>query len=110
MSRTPKCTSSDGYYEAKIQLRPKNQKVYSFLIQELQKKKVDIAKQVKLKEGMDIYISSNKFAVAFAKRFKKQFKGQVKTTRSLVGLDKRKGKRIHRLTVCLRMPENPKPL
>ena len=106
MSPTPKCTNSDNY-EAKIQLRPNNKLVYSFLIEELKKNKVTISKEVKLREGLDVYISSSKFCFPFSKRFKKKSDEETKITKSLVGLDKQKGKRIHRFTLLLR---SPKPL
>lgn len=92
-------------YKAKLQLRPLDKKLYTFVLSQIKGNRVWIVKQTKLKEGIDIYIDSNAFAFALAKKFRKKFKGKTKITRSLYGLNKQKGKQIHRLTVLLRMPE-----
>ena len=90
------------YYEAKIQLRNFNQEILNFLTKELQKNKVLIVKETKLKEGVDLYITSAKICYPLSRKFKERFKGETKLTRSLVGLNKNKGKRIHRITLLLR--------
>ena len=92
-------------YQAKLQLRPKDEKLYAYVISQIKNSKTRIVKQSKLKEGTDIYVDSNKFAFALSKKFKHKFKGETKITRSLYGLNKQAGKRIHRLTVLLRMPK-----
>jgi NMD protein affecting ribosome stability and mRNA decay len=92
-------------YQAKIQLRPKSKKLHSFAVKEIMPK-ARIIKKKELKEGIDLYIDSNKVAFALAGKFKRQFHGTTKITRSLYGLNKEKGKRIHRLTVLLRLPED----
>lgn len=90
-------------YKAKIQLRPNNQNLYSYVINELKNNKIDIVKQTKLKEGIDIYINSSTFAFGLAKKARKEFKLETKVTRSLYGLNKERGNKLYRLTVLLRM-------
>lgn len=97
-------------HSAKIQIRPFNKEVISFILSQIQKEGVIIDKQKELKEGLDIYINDASFAVKLSKRFKKNFNGETKITRSLIGEDKRKGKRIYRVTVLLRLLPDPKPL
>jgi len=97
-------------HSAKIQIRPFNEKVISFVLSQLQKEGVVIDKQKKLREGLDIHINDATFAVGLSKKFKRNFNGETKITRSLIGEDKAKGKRIHRVTVLLRLLPDPKPL
>ncbi|MFH1376159.1 MAG: NMD3-related protein [Candidatus Woesearchaeota archaeon] len=92
-------------YQAKLQLRPKDQKLYSYVITQIKDNDIKIIKESKLKEGIDLYIDSNKFAFSLAKKFKHKFKGETRITKSLYGLNKQAGKQINRLTVLLRMPK-----
>ena len=92
-------------YKAKLQLRPKNEELYNFVISQLNKNNVQVTRLIELKEGIDIYISSAEFAVKLGKLFKRQFRGTVKTTNSLTSQDKRTLKRIYKLTVLMRLPK-----
>lgn len=92
-------------YQAKLQLRPDDKELLTFVKKLIREYKVTIVKEDKLKEGIDLYIDSNKFAVSLAKKFRNKYKVKPKVTRSLYTEDKQKGKRIHRLTVLLRMPK-----
>lgn len=95
---------------AKIQIRPFNEEVISFVFSQIKKESIIIDKQKKLKEGLDIYINDASFSIQLSKKFKKNFNGETKITRSLIGEDKKKGKRIYRVTVLLRFLQDPKPL
>jgi NMD protein affecting ribosome stability and mRNA decay len=64
---------------------------------------VHLLKEIKLKEGIDLYIDSSSFAFALAKKAKKELKLESKVTKSLYGFDKTKGKKVHRLTTLLRL-------
>jgi len=55
---------------------------------------------------LDIYVDNATFAVRISKKFRQKFKGESKITRSLIGEDKTKGKRIYRITVLLRLPKD----
>ncbi len=90
-------------YEAKIQLRPFDKEVYDFVQIKLKKENIEVIHEQNLKEGVDIYVNSAKFAFGLAKKLKKQFKGTSKVSRSLVGLNKKAGKQIHRITVLFRL-------
>jgi len=92
-------------YQAIIQVRPKDEKLYLFVKKEIEKTGAKITDVFELKEGFDVLVSSSQAAFQLSKKFKKQFNGETKTTRSLVGEDKQAGKRIHRLTVLLRLKE-----
>ncbi|MBI4447972.1 hypothetical protein HY643_03250 [Candidatus Woesearchaeota archaeon] len=97
------------YFEAIIQLRPFDEEVFRFIEKQIMAKgKVTIAKIVEQKTGIDIYISSRKFAKALGKKFKQTFKGEVKMSPKLFSRDKLTSKDLYRLTVLLRL--KPKDL
>lgn len=96
---------AESLWNARLQLRPKSEKLYEFVVKQLDKNSIPLVKEDELKEGYNIYISSAPFAVSLGKLFKKRFKGEVKTTRSLIATDKRTQRRIYKLTVLLRMPK-----
>ena len=93
-------------HSAKFQIRPYNLKVIDYILSKIKEEGIKITKQTKLKEGLDIYIDNATFAVRISKKFKQKFKGDSKITRSLIGENKNKGKRIYRITVLLRAPKD----
>ena len=97
--------TKDGYYEAILQLRPLDKKVLDYVYSQIIKNNVAIAKEVELKEGFDLYISSSKFAIMLGKKLKKRFPGTVKTSRTLFTQNKLTSKRVYRVTVCFRLKQ-----
>ena len=94
------------YYEAILQLRPYKKEVLDFVRNQIAKRKdVFISKEEKLKTGIDLYTSSQRFTRALGKKLKKSFKGELKTTRSLFGRNKQTSKNIYRVTVCFRLKQ-----
>ncbi|MBU0929825.1 MAG: hypothetical protein KJ623_02030 [Nanoarchaeota archaeon] len=95
-----------GYYEAKIQLRPFNREIYDYIIKEIEKRKnVFIAKKIEKKYGIDIYITSNSFAMALGKKLKHKFKGELKISRALFCTDRLTSKLLYRITILFRTKE-----
>ena len=90
-----------GYYEAILQLREVNQDVLEFSLDEIEKRNVSIAKAVKLKTGVDYYLSDQQFTKALGKKLQKKFGGQLVVTAKLFGV--RKGKEVYRVTVLFRV-------
>jgi len=92
------------YYEAIIQLRPADKEILKFVNKQIGKKKgkVSIAKIVELKTGVDIYLTSQRFALSLGRVLKKSFKGELKITRSLYKISRITSKKIYRLTICFR--------
>lgn len=96
--------SKDQYYEAILQLRPKNKKVLDYVLKQIEKRKnVFISKRIELKTGIDLYMSDRKFTMALGKKLKKTFKGNVKLSRKLYGFDRVRGKKVYRVTVLFRL-------
>ena len=96
--------SNDNYYEAKIQIRPYNEEVL-----DLFKKLIDnnsnilIAKETKIKTGMDFLVTSQKEVQKIAKQLKKRFGGKITISRKLFKIHRQTSRKVWRLTVCLRL-------
>lgn len=98
--------SKDQYYEAILQLRPKNKKVLNYVLKQVEKRKnAYVSKRVDLKTGIDLYISDRKFTQALGKKLKKAFGGELKLSRKIYGFNRLKGKKIYRVTVLFRLKQ-----
>lgn len=91
------------YFEAVIQLRPLNTDLYNWVIKNMEDSRVGIAREVITKNGFDIYIDSNQYALALGKRLKKRFQGKVTLSRALHSTHKMTSKQLFRVTMLFRM-------
>ena len=66
---------------------------------------VFITKEVSLKTGVDLYLTSSSFAKSIGERLKRKFRGKITLSRSLYGYNREKSKEVYRLTVCFRLNE-----
>ncbi len=100
----PNVPRHKDYFEAILQIRPKNNEVLNFVKKQIEKREDTwIAKQEEFKYGVDIYLSSHRFATALARKLKKVFKGDLKITKSLFKRDKLTSKNLYRVTVLFRL-------
>jgi len=94
------------YFEGILQLRNPNKEVISFIANQMKKKDdVFIAKQVKTKNGVDLYFSSNKFLKSLGRKLQNHFGGEFKTSATLHTRSRQSSKNLYRLTVLFRLPE-----
>jgi nonsense-mediated mRNA decay protein 3 len=92
------------YYEAIIQLRNPNEELLNFINNQLKKRKdIFISKEIKQKKGVDLYISSQRFARALGNKMKKSFHGSLKTSRELHTRNRQTSKNVYRVTVLFRL-------
>lgn len=92
------------YYQAIIQIRPESDEIIDFVQKALaEDKKVFVSMVKKVKTGVDLYVSSNQFALGLVRKFKKRFKGGiVKTSRLLYSRNRETSKDVYRVTVLLK--------
>ena len=91
------------YFEGTLQLRNPTQKIINFVAENIEKKdNVWIAKTVKQKKGIDLYISSNKFLKEIGKKLKNTFTGELIESNKLYSRNRLTSKEIHRGCVCFR--------
>lgn len=104
-------TKRGEYYEAIIQLRPANDEILRFIKNRLKERPaVFISKVVEhKKDGLDLYISSQKYAQVIGKGLGKSFKGDVTLSRTLFTRNWLTSKDVYRLTILFRLrPEEKK--
>ncbi len=91
------------YFEGILQLRAPNKEILDFVLDSAEdQKQIMITKQKKVKNGIDLYFTSNKFLQSIGKRLKKKFCGELKTSTKLFSRNKQTSKDIFRLTVLFR--------
>ena len=96
--------TNERNFAAILQLRPARADIVEFVFDELKRKgDVFITKEVSLKTGVDLYLTSSSFAKSLGERLKRKFKGKITLSRSLYGYNREKSKEVYRLTVCFRL-------
>lgn len=94
---------TDGYYQAVIQIRPRDKEILSYVRKQIRKKEgVQISKEVFHKYGIDIYVTDQKFARNLGQKLKKVFKGELKITKTIHTRDRQTSREVYRGTVLFR--------
>lgn len=95
--------SNDQYFEGILQLRPLNKDVLDYVKKQIDKGNCLISKEVDLKYGTDLYVTSQRFAVSLGRKLKRVFKGEVKISRSIFKRSRITSKEVYRVTVLFRL-------
>jgi len=90
------------YFEGILQLRDCSTHVERYIRERLAEEGVHVAKEITQANGVDLYVSSNKFLLKLRNELKKRFSGQTKLSRKLHTQDKQTGKRLYRMTLLFR--------
>lgn len=94
-----------GYYEGIIQLRNPNSNVLDFIKKEVEKKgNVFIAKEEEVENGVDFYISSQRFCQNLGKKLQLHFGGELKISARLHTISRQTSKELYRVNVLFRLP------
>ncbi|MBT4651693.1 hypothetical protein HOC13_04195 [Candidatus Woesearchaeota archaeon] len=89
-----------GYFEAVLQLRDVLQEVRTYAEDEIIRVRMNVAKAVELKNGVDYYLSDNSLTRALGKRMQEKFGGYREESASLWGV--KKDREVYRVTVLFR--------
>lgn len=96
------------YYQGILQLRDVNDEIISFVHNQLKKRSdVAVTKTVKLPNGFDLYITSQKFIRILGKKLKDSFGGELKIS-SKLHTKNRQGKELYRVNVLFRLSKHKK--
>ncbi|MBI4439293.1 hypothetical protein HY640_05140 [Candidatus Woesearchaeota archaeon] len=89
------------YYEAVLQLRHPDDSVVAFVEDALAKagQGVLVSHRRKAVNGVDYYLSSNRFAVDLGRRLVRRFSGRLKLSRRIFGRDRQTSRDLYRVTV-----------
>lgn len=92
-----------NYYQGILQLRDVNDEILAFVRNQIKKRDdVFITKTVKLLNGFDFYITSQKFIRILGKKLKESFGGELKVS-SKLHTRNRQGKELYRVNVLFRL-------
>ena len=96
------------YYQGILQLRDINDEILNFVRNQVKKRgDAAITKAVRLDNGVDLYITSQKFIRMLGKKLKESFGGELKIT-SKLHTRSRHGKDLYRVNVLFRLSKYKK--
>ena len=91
------------YYQGILQLRDINDEVMNFVIGLIKKREdVAITKRIKFDNGVDLYLTSQKYVRIIGKKLKESFGGELKVTAKLHTRN-RQGRELYRVTAFFRL-------
>ncbi len=91
------------YYQGVLQLRDASNEVMEFVQRQIDKRdNVAITKTVSLPNGVDLYITSQKYLQDIGKKLKESFGGELKVT-SRLHTKSKTGKDLYRVTVFFKL-------
>ena len=93
------------YFEGILQLRNESQALIDAVARHIEKKEnVNIAKIANVPNGVDIYISSQRFLRPLGQKLQAQFGGVLKATNRLFSRNHLTSREVYRVNVLLRLP------
>ena len=98
-------THNPAYFEGILQLRNPSQEAVDFIEKQVDKAvNVHIAKTLEIKNGIDIYLSSNSFLMKLGKKLQKEFGGNIKVSSTLHTKSRQTSKELYRVTFLIELP------
>lgn len=95
----------NDYFEGILQLRAPTEEVLAFIDSEMTKHgKVRISKTKRVADGVDMYVTDQRFLQNLGRRLKDRFSGQLKVAPRLFSKDHMTSRNIYRVNVLFRMP------
>lgn len=95
-----------NYFEGILQLRnPTKEAVRAVRSMVERNKRAFIAKEERVVNGIDLYLSSQKFLQILGKMLQNKFGGELKISRKLFTVHRITSKRVYRVTVLFRLPK-----
>jgi len=99
---TQKTVHHGGYFEAVVQLRNVDEKVYRFALDAIEENEVYVGKKEYLKHGVDIYLGDKRFAQRLGALLQGKFGGLVKKSAKIFTRDQQTFKDVYRVTVLFK--------
>ena len=92
------------YFEGILQVRNPNDEVLDFIAKEVREKgNVFIAKTKKIGNGIDLYISSQRFLRTLGNRLQERFSGHLEVSRRLHTRNRMTSRDVYRVSVLFKM-------
>ena len=100
--------SRPDYFQGILQLRDVNEEILSFVHNQIKKRgDVAVTRTVKHPNGLDLYITSQKFIRILGKKLKESFGGELKVSSKLHTRNKQ-GKDLYRINVLFKLSKYKK--
>ena len=100
--------SRPNYYQGILQLRDVNEEMIGFVQKQIAKRgDVAITKTARLPNGVDLYITSQKFIRIVGKKLRDNFGGELKISSKLHTKNKQ-GRELYRVNVLFRLAKHKK--
>ena len=97
--------TNSNYYQGILQLRNVSDEVIEFAINETKNdESTYVAKLAKVKNGVDIFVSQQKFLRTLGNRLQKRFGGQIVVSRRLHTRSSLTSRDLYRVNVLFRLP------
>ncbi|MBW2987114.1 hypothetical protein KY336_01060, partial [Candidatus Woesearchaeota archaeon] len=96
---------ASNYFQGILQIRNPTKEIVDFVRSQFKKSEHFIAKEVKVRGGIDFYSSSNKFSKKLGKQMYEQFGGEFKESAKLFTRNKLTGKNVYRVNILYRAPD-----
>jgi len=97
-----------NYYQGILQLRDINDEILSFVRNQVKKRgDVAVTKTIKYPNGVDLYMTSQKFITILGKKLKESFGGELKVS-SKLHTQNRQGKYLYRVNVLFKFSKYKK--
>ncbi|MBU0614732.1 MAG: hypothetical protein KJ601_01440, partial [Nanoarchaeota archaeon] len=93
---------SPQYFEGILQLRDVNEEIIDYVSDQIHENNIQVAKEIHHKNGIDIYVSSNKFLRSLGKRLQRMYTGEFKESATLHTRSRQTGKDLYRVTLFFR--------
>ena len=94
------------YFEGILQLRNPSKELINYVKSKIKKdERCNIAKEKKVKNGIDLYLSSNKYMKQLGRSLQESFGGQLIFSSKLHTKDRQTSKEVHRGYICFRLPD-----
>jgi NMD protein affecting ribosome stability and mRNA decay len=92
------------YFEGILQLRNPSEELLKYVYRTIDRdNRAWIGQEKKVRGGIDLYLSSQKYIRTLGKKLKERFPGDLKTSRKLFTVQRGTGKRLYRVNVLFRL-------
>ncbi|MBN1155998.1 hypothetical protein JXA85_00135 [Candidatus Woesearchaeota archaeon] len=97
--------SKNNYFEGTLQLRNTDEEINSFVQNQIDKSGKTIAQVKKLKDGYDLYVSSQHFLQNLGKKLRANFGGKLEISKRLYSRSRETSRLVYRITVLYIAPD-----
>lgn len=95
--------SRPNYYQGILQLRDVNNEILDFVYKQIKKREnVEVTKTIKYPNGIDLYITSQKYIKMLGKKLKESFGGELKISSKLHTKNKQ-GRELYRVNALFKL-------